>query len=66
MANEEIIQSWKQPSDDKSNAPANPAGDSLSDSDLDRVAGGVAPESMTTEGALTLGCCTLTEGPPYC
>ena len=55
MANEEIVQSWKRSADDSSDAPANPAGDALKDGDLESASGG----AMTTEGAFTLGCCTL-------
>lgn len=58
MAHDEIIDSWKKPADDTS-APANPAGDALTDDELDVVAGGATAAS--TEYFLTLGCCPVTD-----
>lgn len=55
MAHDEKIQPT-----DETTAAQNPAGDVLSDDDLDVVAGGTysQSEAMATESAYTLGCCT--------
>ena len=55
MAHDEKIQPT-----DETTAAQNPAGDVLSDDDLDVVAGGTYSQNdaMATEGVGTWGCCT--------
>jgi mersacidin/lichenicidin family type 2 lantibiotic len=61
MSQDDIIKSWKGSAEAPKNEdapPASPVGDAdLPDNDLDSVSGG-----MTTEGALSIGCCTT----PFC